>query len=92
MPLPEMTTPITPRALVCDRITVYVQVHVYNLPANFLRALRDAFGFERMVTEDGDWGYWLDDLTLRPDSIPTRIQASIINRESVGFAVEMSPL
>jgi len=69
-----------------------VQVHVYNLPANFLRALRDAFGFERMVTEDGDWGYWLDDLTLRPDSIPTRIQASIINRESVGFAVEMSPL
>jgi len=92
MPLPEMTTPITPRALVCDRVTVYVQVHVQNLPANFLRSLRDAFGFERMVTADGEWGYWLDDFTLGNDRIPIRIQASIINRENVGFAAELSPL
>lgn len=92
MPLPEMTTAITSRALVCDRVTAYVQVHVQNLPANFLRSLHDAFGFDRKQTEDGGWGYWLENLTLGDDDIPVRIQASIINRETVGFTVQLSPL
>lgn len=88
MPKPEMRAPIQPSALVCDRTTAYLQVHVPPaLPPNFLRSLSLAFGFEREAD-----GYWLRSLTFGAVGIPAQIKATIVNRETVGFRIDLSPL